>query len=164
MMDITIYTDGACRGNPGPGGYGSILRYTGPDGKVYEKELSAGFESTTNNRMEILAAVAALEALKKPCQIVLYSDSQYLVNAFRQGWLEKWKRNDWFRDVKRKEKAKNVDLWKRLDEAMKPHEVMFQWVKGHAENPFNNRCDELAVAAALNKEERGIDIGFTAEG
>ena len=164
MMNVTIYTDGACRGNPGPGGYGSILRYTGPDGKVYEKELSAGFESTTNNRMEILAAVAALEALKKPCQIVLYSDSQYLVNAFRQGWLEKWKRNDWFRDVKRKEKAKNVDLWKRLDEAMKPHEVMFQWVKGHAENPFNNRCDELAVAAALNKEERGIDIGFTAEG
>lgn len=164
MMNVTIYTDGACRGNPGPGGYGSILRYTGPDGKVYEKELSAGFESTTNNRMEILAAVAALEALKKPCQIVLYSDSQYLVNAFRQGWLEKWKRNDWFRDVKRKEKAKNVDLWKRLDEAMKPHEVMFQWVKGHAENSFNNRCDELAVAAALNKEERGIDIGFTAEG
>ena len=164
MKEVTIYTDGACRGNPGPGGYGSILRYTGPDGKVYEKELSAGFESTTNNRMEILAAVAALEALKKPCQIVLYSDSQYLVNAFRQGWLEKWKRNDWFRDVKRKEKAKNVDLWKRLDEAMKPHEVMFQWVKGHAENSFNNRCDELAVAAALNKEERGIDIGFTAEG
>ena len=164
MMNVTIYTDGACRGNPGPGGYGSILRYTGPDGKVYEKELSAGFESTTNNRMEILAAVAALEALKKPCQIVLYSDSQYLVNAFRQGWLEKWKRNDWFRDVKRKEKAKNVDLWKRLDEAMKPHEVMFQWVKGHAENSFNNRCDELAVAAALNKEARGSDLGFTAEG
>ena len=110
MMNVTIYTDGACRGNPGPGGYGSILRYTGPDGKVYEKELSAGFESTTNNRMEILAAVAALEALKKPCQIVLYSDSQYLVNAFRQGWLEKWKRNDWFRDAKRKEKAKNIGL------------------------------------------------------
>ena len=83
MMNVTIYTDGACRGNPGPGGYGSILKYTGPDGKVYEKEISAGFKSTTNNRMEILAAVSALEALKKPCKIMLYSDSQYLVNAFR---------------------------------------------------------------------------------
>ncbi len=163
MMEITIYTDGACRGNPGPGGYGSILRYTGPDGKVYEKEISAGYESTTNNRMEILAAVAALEALKKPCQITLYSDSQYLVNAFRQGWLEKWKRNDWYRDAKRKEKAKNVDLWKRLDEAMKSHRVTFQWVKGHAENPFNNRCDELAVAAALNKDARMTDDGFVTE-
>lgn len=163
MMNITIYTDGACRGNPGPGGYGSILRYTGPDGKVYEKELSAGYESTTNNRMEILAAVAALEALKKPCQVMLYSDSQYLVNAFRQGWLDKWKSNEWFRDAKRKEKAKNVDLWKRLDEALKPHEVTFHWVKGHAENPYNNRCDELAVAAALNKKEHLIDTGFTVE-
>ena len=148
MMNVTIYTDGACRGNPGPGGYGSILRYTGPDGKVYEKELSAGFESTTNNRMEILAAVAALEALKKPCQIVLYSDSQYLVNAFRQGWLEKWKRNDWFRDAKRKEKAKNVDLWKRLLKAKEPHQVTFIWVKGHDGHPQNERCDVLATTAA----------------
>ena len=86
-----------------------------------------------------------------------------MVNAFRQGWLEKWKRNDWYRDAKKKEKAKNVDLWKRLDEAMKPHRVTFQWVKGHAENPFNNRCDQLAVEAALNKENRLIDDGFIAE-
>ena len=104
-----------------------------------------------------------MEALKKPCQSALYSDSQYLVNAFRQGWLEKWKRNEWYRDAKRKEKAKNVDLWKRLDEAMKPHKVTFHWVKGHAENPFNNRCDELAVEAALNKEARGRDEGFVTE-
>lgn len=163
MMEVTIYTDGACRGNPGPGGYGSILRYIGPDGKVYEKELSAGYESTTNNRMEILAAVAALEALKKPCQVMLYSDSQYLVNAFRQGWLQKWKTNDWYRDAKRKEKAKNIDLWKRLDAAMQQHQVKFQWVKGHAENPFNNRCDELAVAAALDKARRQVDAGFLSE-
>lgn len=161
-MEITIYTDGACRGNPGPGGYGCILRYTGPDGRVYEKELSGGFVNTTNNRMEILAAVAALEALKKPCQVTLYSDSQYLVNAFRQGWLEKWKRNDWYRDAKHKEKAKNVDLWKRLDQAMKPHQVQFRWVKGHAENPYNNRCDQMAVEAALDQDSRKIDEGFAA--
>lgn len=163
MMEVTIYTDGACRGNPGPGGYGCILRYQGPDGKTYEKELSAGYESTTNNRMEVLAAAAALEALKKPCQVLLYSDSQYLVNAFRLGWLQKWKNNDWFRDAKRKERAKNVDLWKRLDQAMQPHQVTFHWVKGHADNPYNNRCDEMAVAAALDKAKRQVDEGFEKE-
>ena len=157
MTQISIYTDGACRGNPGPGGYGSILRYAGPDGKIYEKELSAGFEATTNNRMEILAAVVALEALKRPCEIQLYSDSQYLVNAFRQGWLARWKKNAWFRDAKRREKVKNVD------QVMQPHQVSFHWVKGHADNPFNNRCDEMAVQAALDKENRKIDEGFVQE-
>ena len=98
--------------------------------------------------MEILAAVVALEALKKPCQITLFSDSQYLVNAFRQGWLEKWKRNDWYRDVKKKEKAKNVDLWKRLLDAASKHMVYFTWIKGHNEHPYNERCDRLAVFEA----------------
>ena len=160
MMQVTIYTDGACRGNPGPGGYGSILRYQGPDGNLYQKELSRGYQLTTNNRMEILAAVAALEALKRPCQVTLYSDSQYLVNAFRQGWLENWKKRNWFRDAKKKEKVKNVDLWKRLDALLQQHTVTFHWVKGHAENPYNNRCDELAVAAALDKEKQLVDEGF----
>ena len=163
MTQISIYTDGACRGNPGPGGYGCILRYVGPDGKIYEKELSAGFEATTNNRMEILAAVVALEALKRPCEIQLYSDSQYLVNAFRQGWLARWKKNAWFRDAKRREKVKNVDLWQRLEQVMQPHQVSFHWVKGHADNPFNNRCDEMAVQAALDKENRKIGEGFVQE-
>lgn len=160
MMQVTIYTDGACRGNPGPGGYGSILQYEGPDQQRYEKELSGGYQSTTNNRMEILAAVAALEALKRPCQVLLYSDSQYLVNAFQQGWLTKWKKQNWFRDAKQKEPVKNVDLWKRLDALLQIHKVTFQWVKGHAENPYNNRCDELAVSAALEKDKWQIDEGF----
>ena len=148
MTEVTIYTDGACKGNPGPGGYGSILQYTGADGKQYEKEMSEGFASTTNNRMELLAAIVALEALKRPCRGELYSDSQYLVNAFQQGWLDKWKQNDWFRDKKKKEPVKNIDLWKRLDKAMEQHQVRFNWVKGHADNPYNNRCDALAVSAS----------------
>ena len=150
MKKITIYTDGACRGNPGPGGYGCILQYIDGAGHTHQKELSAGFSQTTNNRMEILAAVVGLEALREGCEIRLYSDSKYLVDAYRQGWVQKWKPNDWFRDARKKEKAKNVDLWKRLEKAMEPHQVEFCWVKGHADNPFNNRCDELAVAAALD--------------
>ncbi|MBQ7916935.1 MAG: ribonuclease HI [Firmicutes bacterium] len=149
MKKVTIYTDGACRGNPGPGGYGVILEYTREDGEVFRKELSAGYSKTTNNRMEILAAVVGLQALKTSCDIVLYSDSQYLVNGMTKGWVDKWQRFGWYKDAKRKEKAKNVDLWKALLAAMEPHKVEFRWVKGHAENPYNNRCDELAVAAAL---------------
>ena len=151
MQEVTIYTDGACRGNPGPGGYGVILSYTAR-GQTYRKELSAGYRSTTNNRMEVLAAITGLEALKNPCRVTLYSDSQYLVNAITQDWVGKWKANEWYRDKKRKEKAKNVDLWKRLLAAMEPHEVTYIWVKGHAENEDNNRCDELAVQAALNQD------------
>lgn len=162
MQKVTIYTDGACRGNPGPGGYGVILE-TEAGGKTYRKELAKGFRSTTNNRMEILAAVAALEALKVPCEVDLFSDSQYLVNAMTQGWVRKWKANGWFRDKQRKEKAKNVDLWVRLEEAMKKHQITFHWVKGHADNPGNNRCDELAVAAALNTESLEEDTGFIKE-
>ena len=151
MQEVAIYTDGACRGNPGPGGYGVILSSMVGE-KVYQKELSAGYRSTTNNRMEVLAAITGLEALKVPCKVKLYSDSQYLVKAFEEKWIDKWQANDWFRDKKRKEKAKNVDLWQRLLAAMEPHEVTFICVKGHAENEFNNRCDEPAVQAALNQD------------
>ena len=151
MQDVVIYTDGACRGNPGPGGYGVILSFTSGS-KTYRKEMSAGYRSTTNNRMEVLAAIIGLEALKVPCRVTLYSDSQYLVKAFQEHWVDKWRRNDWYRDKQKKEKAKNVDLWQRLLTAMGPHEVSFVWVKGHAENENNNRCDELAVQAALNQE------------
>jgi len=152
VREITIYTDGACRGNPGPGGYGVILEYVDAAGSVFRKELSQGYKVTTNNRMEVLAAITGLSALKEPCKVALYSDSKYLVDAIEKGWLRKWQRNDWYRDAKRKEKAKNVDLWMRLSELLGKHSVEFRWVKGHADNPYNNRCDELAVAAALNKE------------
>ena len=138
MNDVTIYTDGACSGNPGPGGYGVILQ----SGK-YEKELSGGEPSTTNNRMELMAVIVGLKALKRPCTVKLYSDSQYVVNMVKLGWLQKWKRNGWMRT--KSEPAKNVDLLKELDAQLQIHQVEMIWVKGHADNPYNNRCDELAV-------------------
>ncbi len=137
---VEIYTDGACSGNPGPGGYGIILRYG-----EREKELSAGFKLTTNNRMELLAAIKALEALKRPCKVKLYSDSKYLVDAVKLGWVQKWQKSGWMRN--RTEPAKNPDLWQRLLALLQVHQVEWFWVKGHAQNPFNNRCDQLAVAA-----------------
>lgn len=164
MKKVTIYTDGACRGNPGPGGYGVILEYTREDGEVFRKELSGGYRQTTNNRMEILAAVVGLSALKTPCDIVLYSDSQYLINGMTKGWVAKWQRFGWYKDAKHSEKAKNIDLWKALLEAMKSHQVEFRWVKGHAENPYNNRCDALAVAAALDEEHRREDTQYELSG
>lgn len=143
MNDVTIYTDGACSGNPGPGGYGVILQ----SGK-YEKEISGGEPSTTNNRMELMAVIVGLKALKRPCVVKLYSDSQYVVNMVKQGWLQKWKRNGWMRN--KSEPAKNVDLLKELDAQLQIHQVEMIWVKGHADNPYNNRCDELAVAFYKN--------------
>lgn len=140
MKTVKIYTDGACSGNPGKGGYGAILEFNG-----IKKELSCGFKSTTNNRMEILAAVVAMEALKEPCQVVLTSDSKYLVDSINQGWMEKWKSNNWYRT--KNEKAKNVDLFKRLDAQLNRHKVEFVWVKGHAGHPENERCDQLATSA-----------------
>ena len=138
MKQVTIYTDGACSGNPGPGGWAAILKF-GP----YEKELSGGEAQTTNNRMELLGAINGLQALKEPCAVDLYTDSQYLSNAINLGWLEGWKKKNW----KRKDGAlKNVDLWQTLDGLLQTHVVTFHWVKGHAENEFNNRCDALAVA------------------
>lgn len=162
-MKVTIYTDGACSGNPGPGGYGVVLLYTDPQGKVHRRELSEGFEETTNNRMEILGVIKALEALRLPCEVDLYSDSQYVINALTKGWVEKWQRFDWYKDAKRKEKAKNPDLWKRLLKALAPHKVEYHWVKGHASNVENNRCDELAVKAAADREHLQKDEGYKAQ-
>lgn len=137
MKKVTIYTDGACSGNPGPGGWGAILQYRGTS-----RELSGGEAQTTNNRMELLGVISALEALKEPCEVELYTDSQYISNAVNLRWLSDWKRRGW----KRKDgELKNPDLWQRLDELLNTHKVRFSWVKGHAENEFNNRCDELAV-------------------
>ncbi len=137
MKQVTIYTDGACSGNPGPGGWGAILLY-----KDTLRELSGGEEHTTNNRMELLGVISALSALKEPCEIELYTDSQYIANAINKGWLQGWKAKNW----KRKDgELKNIDLWQELDKLLNTHAVSFNWVKGHAENQYNNRCDELAV-------------------
>ncbi len=158
-MHVTIYSDGSSRGNPGPGGYGSVLHYTDPSGKLHVKELSQGFDCTTNNRMELLGVIAALEVLKRPCEIDVISDSQYVVNAFNQHWVEGWLKRGW-KNAK-KESVKNADLWKRLLKAKEPHSVTFHWVKGHAGHPENERCDELATAAA-DGERRIKDEGFQA--
>jgi len=146
-MNVTIYTDGSARGNPdGPGGYGTILIYIDSRGTEHRREYSAGYQKTTNNRMELMAAIAGLEALTKPCNVTLYSDSQYLIKAFNEKWLEGWIKKGWKRG--KNEPVKNVDLWKRLLKAMEPHKVTFHWVKGHNGHPMNERCDELATTAA----------------
>ncbi len=146
-MKVTIYTDGSARGNPdGPGGYGTVIQFIDSKGQLHEREFSAGYKKTTNNRMELMAAITGLEALTKPCQVELYSDSQYLVKAFNDHWINGWLKNNWKNS--KKEPVKNIDLWKRLLEAMKPHEVNYIWVKGHAGHPGNERCDRLATAAA----------------
>ena len=145
-MRVVIYTDGSSRGNPGPGGYGAVLRYTDPAGVLHERELSQGYARTTNNRMELMAAIAALEALKRPCEVEVHSDSQYVVNAFNQHWVDGWQRRGW-KNAK-KEPVKNPDLWKRLIAAAKPHDARWVWVRGHAGAELNERCDQLAVAAA----------------
>lgn len=157
-MHVDIYTDGSARGNPGPGGYGAVLRYVDSAGVVHEKELSQGYELTTNNRMELLSAIVALEALKRPCDVALYSDSQYLVKAFNDRWVDGWIRRGW-KNAK-KEPVKNIDLWKRLLSAKDPHTVTFHWVRGHAGHPENERCDALATAAA-DGNGRMRDEGFS---
>lgn len=157
-MHVIIYTDGAARGNPdGPGGYGTILRYRNADGKIFEKELSAGYKKTTNNRMELMAAIAGLEALNRPCEVDLYSDSQYVVNAFNQHWIEGWQKRGWVKSDR--QPVKNVTLWKRLLAAAKPHQVTWHWVKGHAGHPENERCDRLATAAADGGNLLTDDLG-----
>ncbi|MDM8302047.1 ribonuclease HI [Collinsella tanakaei] len=147
-MNVTIYTDGSARGNPGPGGYGAVLRYTAPSGKEHVLELSRGYERTTNNRMELMAVIAALEVLNRPCTVELHSDSQYVVNAFNKHWIEGWIKRGW--KTAGKKPVKNPDLWKRLLDAKRAHDVTFVWVKGHAGNTFNERCDQLATSAADN--------------
>lgn len=146
-MKVTIYTDGSARGNPdGPGGYGAVLQYIDPKGILHERELSAGYERTTNNRMELMAAIAALEALNRPCEVTLYSDSQYLVKAFQEHWIDAWIKKGWKRG--KNEPVKNVDLWKRLLRVKEKHQVKFVWVKGHDGHEINERCDKLATMAA----------------
>lgn len=138
-----MFTDGACSGNPGPGGYGTILRYEG-----HEKELSGGEADTTNNRMELTAVIVGLEALKEPCHVTLTTDSKYVADAITKGWAESWQRNDWRKADKKP--ALNVDLWEKLLLLLKTHEVEIVWVKGHEGHPENERCDTLAVNASKN--------------
>lgn len=150
-MKVTIYTDGAARGNPdGPGGYGTILQYIDQAGQLHEREYSCGYKKTTNNRMELMAAIVGLEALNKPCQVELYSDSKYLTDAFNAHWVEGWLKNNWKNSQKKP--VKNVELWKRLLAAMEMHQVTFHWVKGHNGHPENERCDQLATTAADSDE------------
>lgn len=150
-MRVTIYTDGAARGNPeGPGGYGAVLQYTDANGTLHEKEVSAGYKKTTNNRMELLAVIAGLSELNRPCAVDLYSDSKYVVDAFNQGWVENWIKSGWKKADKKP--VKNIDLWKKLLSVMEPHDITFHWVKGHDGNPLNERCDALATSAADGEE------------
>ena len=141
MKHVDLFTDGACSGNPGPGGWGAILRYNG-----VEKELSGGEANTTNNRMELSAVIFGLKALKEPCAVTLYSDSQYVCNALKLGWAKKWRANGWMRN--KKDPALNPELWGELLDLVEKHQVEIIWVKGHAGHPENERCDRLAVAAA----------------
>ncbi len=145
-MLVKIYTDGACSGNPGKGGYGTILMAEDENGVVHKKELSQGYNNTTNNRMELLAAIVGLEALKKPCDVELTSDSKYLTDAFNQNWIDGWIKRGW--KSANKQPVKNQDLWKRLLKAKENHNVKFIWVKGHNGHEFNERCDQLAVMSA----------------
>ncbi len=139
MKTVTIYTDGACSGNPGPGGWGAILEWNG-----VEKELRGGENPTTNNRMELTAVIVALETLKEACIVELYSDSKYVIDALTKGWLASWRKNGWRKSDKKP--VLNIDLWERLLPQLARHEMHYHWVKGHAENEKNNRCDQMAVA------------------
>ena len=152
LKHITVYTDGACIGNPGPGGYGVLLVY-----QDHRRELSGGYCKTTNNRMEIMAAIVGLNTLKEKCKVTLYSDSEYLVKAMSRGWAQRWQANGWKRN--KREKALNPDLWERLLQLCEYHEVEFNWVKGHAENAENVRCDELAMQAA-QQPNLPVDKGY----
>ncbi|MCI5699547.1 MAG: ribonuclease HI [Lachnospiraceae bacterium] len=146
-MLVKIFTDGAARGNPeGPGGYGTVLQYVDTKGQLHEREFSQGYAKTTNNRMELMAAITGLEALNRPCQVELYSDSKYLTDAFNQHWIDNWLKKGWKRG--KNQPVLNTDLWKRLLKAKEPHQVTFIWVKGHDGHPENERCDRLATSAA----------------
>ena len=152
VKHVVVHTDGACIGNPGPGGYGVILDYGG-----YKKELSGGFRNTTNNRMEIMAAIIALESLKEQCRVTVFSDSEYLVKAVSEGWAKSWQARGWKR--KKRGTALNPDLWERLLKACEAHEVEFKWVKGHSANRENERCDQLANEAA-SRPDLPVDDGY----
>jgi ribonuclease HI len=156
LKHVTIYTDGACIGNPGPGGYAAILLYQG-----HRRELWGGYRKTTNNRMEITAAMVGLAALKEKCRVTLYSDSEYLVKAMSRGWAQRWRANGWKRS--RREKVLNPDLWEKLLQLCELHDVQFNWVKGHAGTPENIRCDELATQAA-QQSNLPVDEGYISQG
>ena len=151
---VIIYTDGACSGNPGPGGYGTVMQYG--DNR---KELSGGFRNTTNNRMELLAVIKGLQLLNRPCEVTVFSDSKYIVDAVNKGWARRWQANGWKRN--KREKALNPDLWARLLKLLDTHEVSLRWVKGHAGNPGNERADALAVDASRG-DDLAIDEGYEA--
>ncbi|MXY45912.1 MAG: ribonuclease HI [Chloroflexi bacterium] len=149
---VIIHTDGACSGNPGPGGYGTVMQYGN-----HRQELSGGFRKTTNNRMELLAVIEGLQLLKRPCEVTVFSDSKYIVDAVNKGWARRWQANGWKRN--RKEKALNPDLWAQLLDLLNAHTVNLQWVRGHAGNPGNERADALAVAASQS-DGQAIDEGY----
>lgn len=154
-VKVNIYTDGACSGNPGPGGFGTVLAYVDANGVKHEKELSDGYQNVTNNQMELMAVIVGLEALKKPCDVTLYSDSKYVVDAFNNKWIDGWIKKGW--KTAGKSPVKNVELWQRLLKAKEPHDVEFIWVKGHAGHEYNERCDSLAVAAS---KKDCLKVGF----
>ena len=157
-MLVEIYTDGSARGNPdGPGGWGCVLLYTDQKGLLHTKEMSGGYKRTTNNRMELTAAIRGLNALNRPCIVKLYSDSQYLINAFNQKWIDSWQKKGWKRG--KNEEVKNVDLWKQLLKAAEPHQIEWIWVKGHDGNEYNEICDRLATSAA-DGDPSAIDEGL----
>ena len=147
---VKIYTDGACANNPGEGGFGIILMYQTSDNKTVTKEFSKGFKLTTNNRMELMAVIEALNILKKPCEVELYSDSKYVVDAINQGWLVGWQAKNW--KLNTKNPVKNIDLWEKYLISQKPHDIKFIWVKGHNDNEFNEKCDKLAVQARSSND------------
>lgn len=155
MKEVYIYTDGACTGNPGKGGYGAVLIYNGN-----EKQISEGFRLTTNNRMELLGPIRALSMLKEKCAVTIYSDSKYLTDAINKGWLESWIKNNWRKADKKK--VLNVDLWMELDALLKKHDVKLEWVKGHAGNKYNEICDALAVDAYTNNPT-SVDTAYEKE-
>ena len=159
MDEVIIHTDGSARGNPGPGGYGCVLQFTDAQGTTHTSERSAGYRLTTNNRMELMAVIVGLEALKRPCNVIVWSDSQYVVNAFNQHWIDGWLKNNWKNSQKKP--VKNDDLWKRLLQAKSSHQVTFKWVKGHAGHELNERCDELATTAADDSANWQEDTGFS---
>lgn len=146
-MKVTLFTDGAARGNPdGPGGYGAVLQYVDGKGVLHEREFSAGYKKTTNNRMELMAVIVGMEALTKPCEVTVVSDSKYVTDTFNKNWMDGWLKNNWKTSTKKP--VKNKELWQRLLAAIKSHQVSFVWVKGHDGHPENERCDLLATNAA----------------
>ena len=154
MKHVDIFTDGACSGNPGKGGFGCILVYVDSNGQKHEKEISEGYEYTTNNQMELLAVIVGLEALKRPCSVKIVSDSKYVVDSISKGWLDNWVAKNWLKSGNKP--VPNADLWKRLIKATKGHEIELEWIKGHAGYEYNERCDRLAVAAYKKEDLKPV--------